>query len=64
MDKSTAMYIGDASRDIEAGKAAGLMTVAAAYGYILPGDDPSGWGADLIIESPGELLDHLPAGSR
>lgn len=64
MDKSTAMYIGDASRDIEAGKAAGLMTVAAAYGYILPGDDPSGWGADLIIESPGELLDHLPARGR
>jgi 2-phosphoglycolate phosphatase len=64
MDNTAAMYIGDASRDIEAGRAAGLTTVAAAYGYILPGDDPSGWGADLIIESPGELLDYLPAGDR
>ena len=64
MDTSAAMYIGDASRDIEAGKAAGLTTVAATYGYILPGDDPSGWGADLMIGRPGELLDYLPAGSR
>lgn len=64
VDSSTAMYIGDASRDIEAGKAAGLTTVAATYGYIVPGDDPSGWGADLVIGHPGELLDYLLAGNR
>ena len=63
VDAPAAMYIGDAARDIEAGKAAGLTTVAASYGYILPGDDPTGWGADLVIGSPGELFDYLLAGT-
>jgi len=53
------MYIGDASRDIEAGKAAGMTTVAAAYGYIQPGDDPASWGADHVIEQPDRLWDIL-----
>jgi len=51
-----AMYIGDADRDIAAGKAAGMMTVAAAYGFIPPGDDPHTWGADHLIEHPRHLL--------
>lgn len=50
-----AMYIGDASRDIEAGLAAGMSTVAAAYGYIVAGDDPATWGADQIAENTAEL---------
>jgi phosphoglycolate phosphatase len=54
-----AMYIGDAPRDIEAGKAAGMTTVAATYGYIQPDDDPLAWGADIYIDSPAELMGHL-----
>ena len=52
------VYIGDAARDIEAGRAAGMATVAAAYGYIVPGDEPAAWGADSIVADVGELT-HL-----
>ena len=64
IDSNTAIYVGDASRDIEAGKAAGVTTVAVTYGYILPGDEPSGWGADMVIAHPDELLEYLLNGSR
>ena len=49
------VYIGDAPRDIEAGKAAGMRTVAAAYGYIRPSEDPLAWGADAILRRPTDL---------
>jgi N-acetyl-D-muramate 6-phosphate phosphatase len=52
------VYIGDAARDIEAGRAAGMATIAAAYGYIVPGDEPATWGADSIVADVGELT-HL-----
>ena len=41
-----AIYVGDHLRDIEAGRSAGMYTIAAAYGYIEPEDDPASWGAD------------------
>jgi len=49
------VYIGDAPRDIEAGRAAGMATIAAAYGYIRPRDNPFAWGADAVIRRPGDL---------
>ena len=49
------VYVGDAVRDIEAGLAAGMVTVAATYGYITADDDPQLWGADLIAADPEEL---------
>jgi N-acetyl-D-muramate 6-phosphate phosphatase len=49
------LYIGDASRDIAAGAAAGMKTVAAAYGYITDDDDPLCWGADIIAGDTEEL---------
>ena len=52
---SDAIYIGDALRDIEAGRAAGMATVAVAYGYIVAGDDPGDWAADRIAQDPAEL---------
>lgn len=58
-DIARAIYVGDASRDIEAGKAAGMITVAATYGYIPVEDDPAQWDADHIIEQPQQLLDIL-----
>lgn len=49
------LYIGDAERDIEAGRRAGMMTIAAAYGYITAQDNPDRWGADLIAQNTTEL---------
>ncbi|NNC77938.1 MAG: HAD-IA family hydrolase [Woeseiaceae bacterium] len=51
----TSLYIGDALRDIEAGQAAGMTTVAAAYGYITDDDDPGSWGADIVVTNTREL---------
>jgi len=56
IDPVHAMYVGDANRDITAGRAAGMMTVAATYGFIMPDDDPASWQADHYIDSPVELL--------
>ncbi len=53
------VYVGDHARDIEAGRGAGLYTVAAAYGYIEPGDAAHAWGADAIIHHSTELKAHL-----
>ncbi|MBI1906847.1 MAG: HAD-IA family hydrolase [Rhodocyclales bacterium] len=50
------IYIGDDLRDIEAGRAAGMTTVAAAYGYIGIGAPIEHWQADATIHSPAELL--------
>ncbi len=51
-----AIYVGDHLRDIEAGRRAGMYTIAAAYGYIEPGDDPGSWGADAHAADSKDLL--------
>jgi phosphoglycolate phosphatase len=51
------LYVGDAARDIEAGRAAGMTTVAAAWGYIPSGDDPGRWEADHVASAPADLHD-------
>lgn len=56
------VYVGDAARDIEAGKAAGMFTIAASYGYIPADDDPSAWGADIIVKDTQELTTILLKG--
>ncbi len=50
------VYIGDARRDIEAGKNAGMATLAALYGYISENDPPDSWGADGLLSQPVDLL--------
>ncbi|MDP2152614.1 MAG: HAD-IA family hydrolase [Methylotenera sp.] len=49
-------YVGDAERDIQAGKAAGMRTVVALYGYLAETDQPAAWGADRTINEPLDLL--------
>ena len=49
------IYVGDARRDIESGRAAGTATIAVRYGYIEPGQDPDGWDADFVVSTPAEL---------
>ncbi len=48
------IYVGDDLRDIDAGRAAGMRTVAAAWGYI--GNTPlAQWNADVVVQTPAEL---------
>jgi len=53
------LYIGDAQRDIEAGKNAGMGTLVALFGYIDDQDDPESWQADAMINHPLEILDWI-----
>jgi phosphoglycolate phosphatase len=52
----TCLYVGDAARDIEAGRAAGMKTVIALFGYLDVSDRPDEWMADYMIKQPEELL--------
>jgi phosphoglycolate phosphatase len=52
-----AIYVGDHLRDIQAGRRAGMYTIAAAYGYIEPGDEPLHWGANAQARRSEELLE-------
>ncbi len=53
------VYVGDDERDIQAARAAGMVSVAACYGYLGANADTSLWGADHQIYSPGQLLQSL-----
>ncbi len=53
------LYVGDDERDVIAGLAAGMITVAASYGYLGAAADFSAWGAHASINSPIELLQLL-----
>jgi len=55
------VYVGDDERDIVAGRAAGMPTVAATYGYLGAKTDVAAWGADACIEVPLALLRLLGA---
>lgn len=50
------LYVGDDIRDIHAGRAAGMATVAAAWGYLGCGEPVEAWGADLIAAHPLDVL--------
>lgn len=54
-----AVYVGDDLRDIEAGRAARLRTIAVRYGYLGAGEPIEAWGADAIATTPGDLFDLL-----
>lgn len=56
------IYVGDDERDMQAGRAAGMKTVAACYGYLGLKADTSHWEADAHINSPLELLKLLGRG--
>ena len=56
IDPTKSIYVGDDIRDVIAGKAAGMLTVAAAYGYCGCKEPPETWGADHIIHKPLDLL--------
>jgi phosphoglycolate phosphatase len=53
------VYVGDAERDIEAGRNAGMHTLVALFGYLQPGDDPGMWQASALVDSPAGVLNWL-----
>ena len=59
LEPGQCIYVGDDERDILAGLAAGMGTVAATYGYLGAKTNPAEWGAHAAIKSPSELLQLL-----
>lgn len=53
------LYVGDAERDVQAARAAGMPVLVARYGYLGPADDPDSWRADGQIDTPGGIIDWL-----
>lgn len=53
---SACLYVGDDERDILAGRAAGMFTVAARYGYLGASGETRHWAADAEVNSPLEVL--------
>ncbi len=53
------LYVGDAERDIEAGRNAGMQTLVALFGYIGEGDCPERWQADGMVSEAAAILDWL-----
>ena len=56
---SACAYVGDDLRDMVAGRAAGMVTMAAAWGYLGLGEPVTDWGADHVFSSPTQLLQWL-----
>ena len=56
LEPARCIYVGDDERDIQAGLAAGMGTVAADYGYLGEKADTAAWGAHARIKSPTDLL--------
>ncbi len=59
LEPGACVYVGDSSRDIAAGNAAGMQTIAAGYGYIRLGDSIEDWGAHRTARNPAGLLTAL-----
>jgi phosphoglycolate phosphatase len=59
LDAKQCIYVGDAERDIQAGKAVNMRTVLARYGYLTDEDKQQDWLADAIIDHPSELLEWI-----
>lgn len=62
IDPTRSMFVGDDRRDVMAGSAAGLYTVAVRWGY-LDGGNPDDWEADCVIDHPKQLVALLAGAS-
>ncbi len=59
VDPAHCIYVGDDLRDIQAGQAAGMRTLAVTWGYLGEGAPPAQWGADAVIDTPLAVLGFL-----
>jgi 2-phosphoglycolate phosphatase len=62
MQPAACAYVGDDARDVDAGRAAGMTTLVAAWGYLGQGAAVADWGADHILTEPHHLLAWLELG--
>jgi N-acetyl-D-muramate 6-phosphate phosphatase len=53
------VYVGDDLRDVLAGRAADMSTLAAQWGYLGEGPGVGEWGADAVLRVPSDLLNWL-----
>ena len=58
VEPADCIYVGDDRRDVEAGRAAGMKTIAVRYGY-LNGGVPETWDADYVVDRPQDVLAYL-----
>lgn len=63
VEPQNCLYLGDAERDMQAAKNAGMTAVLAEWGYIAPDDDTNSWQQDARISRPLQLLNYLAARS-
>jgi phosphoglycolate phosphatase len=54
------VFVGDSRDDIAAGRAAGMTTLLALFGYLAPGEDPAAFGAHGTVSEPGQVLAWVP----
>ncbi len=59
LEPGECVYLGDAERDVQAARNAGMIPLVAGFGYLNDGEDPTAWQPDAIIGRPDELLDWL-----
>ena len=59
LEPRACVYLGDAERDIQAARAAGMTPLVASFGYLGDADDPTAWGADGSVDRLGQLIDWL-----
>lgn len=64
VDSADSWYVGDAGRDMQAGRTAGCTTIGATFGYIHPDDPVDAWDSDAHIDQPRGLIDLLEAAER
>ncbi|MEM6986038.1 MAG: phosphoglycolate phosphatase [Pseudomonadota bacterium] len=59
VDPAACVYVGDAERDIIAGRAAGMRTLAVSWGYFPASTRLADWQPDAIVDTPAAIIDHL-----
>jgi phosphoglycolate phosphatase len=59
LEPRACVYLGDAERDVQAARNAGMIPLVAGFGYLNDGDDPAAWQPDAVLAHPEELLDWL-----
>jgi phosphoglycolate phosphatase len=59
LEPRACVYLGDAERDVQAARNAGMIPLVAGFGYLNEGEDPAAWQPEAILGRPEELLDWL-----
>jgi 2-phosphoglycolate phosphatase len=59
LEPQACVYVGDAERDVQAARKAGMIPLVAGFGYLGDGEDPAAWQPDAIFARPEELIDWL-----